>query len=318
MDAEGLLFSKFLPPVESEKSSVEASSDDSGSDTDQNPEEDGSVECGQNLTDALTGDESDTAHAQAMYETPSPASSTPATPTPTNALESAIRSEECISPMLTDPNLPPGWTRKVTQRTMGASAGKYDVYIFSPDGKKIRSKTDLMLYLVKNNLDLDPNSIDFSVRGRANIPAKRPSKPRPPRSKKPKLEKSKLATDVGTKARKPTKTRKPNKSVTNGSSSSQAIGPHNSASKLVVKFNFPIARIKRSASLKIKRNRRKISRQDSQTSQMSETRESQTSDNSYTSGHPAQFECQEELSNGEARLTNGFDFGQENEAYEES
>ena len=166
-----------------------------------------------------------------------------------------------------------------------------------------------MLYLVKNNLDLDPNSFDFSVRGRANTPVKRSSnmqsQARPKRSKK---EPSKLMT---ISVPKPVKTKKKSK-VSKGQANDAAnTQPQTSSSgpKLIVKFNFPIARLKRTPSMKTKKaNKKKVVRQESQTSQISETHDSQTSDNSHTSAAILPFECHEELSNGEARLTNGLDF----------
>ncbi|KAK6180465.1 hypothetical protein SNE40_012613 [Patella caerulea] len=39
--------------------------------------------------------------------------------------------------------LPPGWRREEVVRKSGLSAGKTDVYYYSPDGKKIRSKPQL-------------------------------------------------------------------------------------------------------------------------------------------------------------------------------
>ncbi len=40
-----------------------------------------------------------------------------------------IRKIEPKDVMFVDPNLPKGWTRKVTQRKSGDSMGKWDVYI---------------------------------------------------------------------------------------------------------------------------------------------------------------------------------------------
>ena len=42
------------------------------------------------------------------------------------------------------PALPPGWTREAARRERGVSAGKIDVYYWSPSGKKMRSKSELM------------------------------------------------------------------------------------------------------------------------------------------------------------------------------
>ncbi|CAE1259588.1 MBD2 [Acanthosepion pharaonis] len=43
--------------------------------------------------------------------------------------------------------LPPGWKREEVVRKSGLSAGKTDVYYYSPDGKKIRSKPQLARHI---------------------------------------------------------------------------------------------------------------------------------------------------------------------------
>ncbi|XP_064163030.1 methyl-CpG-binding domain protein 2 isoform X2 [Anguilla rostrata] len=51
------------------------------------------------------------------------------------------------------PALPPGWKKEEVIRKSGLSAGKSDVYYYSPKGKKFRSKPQLSRYL-GNTVDL--------------------------------------------------------------------------------------------------------------------------------------------------------------------
>jgi len=51
------------------------------------------------------------------------------------------------------PSLPPGWKKEEVIRKSGLSAGKSDVYYYSPSGKKFRSKPQLSRYL-GNTMDL--------------------------------------------------------------------------------------------------------------------------------------------------------------------
>ncbi|CAN0106066.1 unnamed protein product [Lampetra fluviatilis] len=56
--------------------------------------------------------------------------------------------------------MPEGWRRLVMQRQAGETAGRYDVYIFSPSGKKFRSRPELVLFL-KTLGDTAPSADDF-------------------------------------------------------------------------------------------------------------------------------------------------------------
>lgn len=152
-----------------------------------------------------------------------------------------------------------------------------------------------MLYLARNELNLDPNEFDFSVRGRANTPLKRPSNTSKPKPKRIRIRSKAPSASVPKTVKikpvlKPVNGHVPEPdSITNHSSSSS--GP-----KLIVKFNFPIARLKRSPSMKAKKVKTlKLTGEDSQ-----------TPISSHVSVHE-NFEFHEELSNGEARLTNGLE-----------
>jgi methyl-CpG-binding domain protein 4 len=59
--------------------------------------------------------------------------------------------------------LPKGWSRKAVKRLQGRTEGKFDIYVYSPDGKKFRSKNEIRNYLEKNSIkDIDPDGFDFS------------------------------------------------------------------------------------------------------------------------------------------------------------
>ncbi|ESO84368.1 hypothetical protein LOTGIDRAFT_236322, partial [Lottia gigantea] len=48
--------------------------------------------------------------------------------------------------------LPPGWKKRVVQRSGGKTIGRFDIYVYSPDGKKFRSKTEIAAFLDQNNI----------------------------------------------------------------------------------------------------------------------------------------------------------------------
>uniref|UniRef100_A0A2C9K4E5 MBD domain-containing protein n=1 Tax=Biomphalaria glabrata TaxID=6526 RepID=A0A2C9K4E5_BIOGL len=56
-----------------------------------------------------------------------------------------------------------GWTFKAVQRMSGVSAGKYDIYYYSPTNKKVRSKTELMHFLKEQDIQVDLELFEFSI-----------------------------------------------------------------------------------------------------------------------------------------------------------
>ena len=73
--------------------------------------------------------------------------------------------------------LPQGWQRKVSQRKSGASAGRYEVFIIGPTGKRFRSRNELKSFFEKTNeFNLNPDDFDFSTFGRNNPKVKNKDK----------------------------------------------------------------------------------------------------------------------------------------------
>ena len=62
--------------------------------------------------------------------------------------------------LYTDPELPPGWKRKVVKRLNNS---RHDVYIYSPTGTRFRSKKQLKDYFDMNTqLNLNIDQFSFS------------------------------------------------------------------------------------------------------------------------------------------------------------
>merc|ERR1719481_634984 len=59
------------------------------------------------------------------------------------------RYQSSRTPLYYDPTLPPGWSRKVSQRMTGATAGGFDTYLIDPTGKRFRSKQEIRRHFEK-------------------------------------------------------------------------------------------------------------------------------------------------------------------------
>ena len=80
-----------------------------------------------------------------------------------------LASDPTRTTLFEDTTLPRGWYRKVSQRKSGASAGRYDVFIIGPSGKRFRSRNEIKTFLEKTGeTTLNPDDFDFSTHGRNN------------------------------------------------------------------------------------------------------------------------------------------------------
>ncbi|CAB4069666.1 unnamed protein product [Lepeophtheirus salmonis] len=85
---------------------------------------------------------------------------------PTSNIRQRSNNQSNRVPLYEDDRLPPGWYRKVSQRKSGASAGRYEVFIVGPTGKRFRSRNELKAYFEQTGEStLDPDDFDFSTFG---------------------------------------------------------------------------------------------------------------------------------------------------------
>ncbi|XP_023221731.1 methyl-CpG-binding protein 2-like [Centruroides sculpturatus] len=102
-------------------------------------------------------------------------------------------------------SLPNGWSRKVVQRRTGKTAGRYDVYIFNPNGKRFRSRTELSTYLKRSKSNLKAEEFDFNPQKKSDNDNRTPSKRAMKSTKRPQKRKA-LTSPVSSSKRKKSNT----------------------------------------------------------------------------------------------------------------
>ncbi|XP_069687402.1 uncharacterized protein [Periplaneta americana] len=65
-----------------------------------------------------------------------------------------------------DKNLPPGWSKHTIQRKHGNSAGKWDVFLVSPQGRRFRSRNELRLFFEEKGEPFKADMFDFCLSGK--------------------------------------------------------------------------------------------------------------------------------------------------------
>ncbi|XP_037801206.1 uncharacterized protein LOC119596129 isoform X3 [Penaeus monodon] len=89
--------------------------------------------------------------------------------------QEAAESTSCESPMPSQSmntvlvDVEDGWKKCCTRRTHGTTAGKWDMFYITPEGKKIRSKNDLSRYFEDAGLHYDIDKFDFSVKNMKDV-----------------------------------------------------------------------------------------------------------------------------------------------------
>ena len=98
--------------------------------------------------------------------TKAPSTTNPTSPTKTTPVPSTGSPSINREPLYEDDRLPPFWHRRVSQRKSGASAGRYEVFIIGPTGKRFRSRNELKAFFEKTGeKQLDPEEFDFTPYG---------------------------------------------------------------------------------------------------------------------------------------------------------
>ncbi|XP_023708099.1 uncharacterized protein LOC111864808 isoform X3 [Cryptotermes secundus] len=68
-----------------------------------------------------------------------------------------------------DKNLPRGWSKHTIQRKHGNSAGKWDVILVNPQGRRFRSRNELRLFFEENGESFKADMFDFCLSGKRRM-----------------------------------------------------------------------------------------------------------------------------------------------------